>query len=42
MEIIKALLIYSGVVVSGLIAVLTTEALFKTVKEVFKRSGKNE
>ena len=36
MEIIKILLIYSGIILSGIIAIVTTEALIKTLIKIFK------
>lgn len=36
MEIIKNLLIYSGIIISGIIAIVTTEVLFKTLINIFK------
>lgn len=36
MEIIKTLLIYSGIIISGIIAIGTTEVLIKTIIDLFK------
>jgi len=36
MEIIKILLIYSGIVASGMIAIVITEALIKLIIKIFK------
>lgn len=36
MEIIKSLLIYSGIILSGIIAIVTTEALIKMIIKIIK------
>ncbi len=36
MEIIKTLLIYSGIIISGIIAIVTTETLIRTIINLFK------
>ena len=36
MELIKTLLIYSGIIISGIIAIITTEALIRTIINLFK------
>ncbi len=42
MEIIKILLIYSGIVLSTMVAVVVTEALYKTIKHIIKGDYNND
>jgi len=36
MEIIKTLLVYSGIAITATIAILTTESLIRTIINIFK------